>query len=85
VPAIPTHLADAVEVNERARTSVQQNPNGTPTVIKNSEDVIDISKPHEGQIDMTDFKINTTNVATKKPCKLHQVVPDQCCEVKVIV
>jgi hypothetical protein len=64
---------------------VQQALTSAPAVIKNSEDVIKVSKPHEEQIDTAEFRVNAANVATKKPCKFEQVGRDQRYEVMVSV
>jgi hypothetical protein len=76
-------LAAAVEVEETAKASVQQTLNSTPAVMQNSEDVTDVSKPDESQIETAEVKASAANVGTKKPCNFQQVGPDQRYEVKV--
>jgi hypothetical protein len=51
--------------------------------MQNSEDVTDVSKPDESQIETAEVKASAANVGTKKPCNFQQVGPDQRYEVKV--
>ena len=83
MPAIPAHLAPAVEVEEMGNASVQQALNSTPAVMQNSEDVTDVSKRDESQIETAEVKAGAANVGTKKSCNFQQVGPDQHYEVKV--